>query len=178
MAGVDPPVADIARRHCSMKAQLFPYAAARDEPGRVMASAESDNDSDAAGGGHALHIPVLAGRAVEWLGVRDGGVYVDATFGAGGYTRAILAHRGARLIAIDRDRSAIARGAVIAAQAHGRLQLIEDRFSSLEAIVADCGAGAIDGIVFDLGVSSMQLDEADARLFVPLRRTARHAHGR
>ena len=126
-----------------------------------MASAESDNDSDAAGDGHALHIPVLAGRAVEWLGVRDGGVYVDATFGAGGYTRAILAHRGARLIAIDRDRSAIARGAIIAAQAHGRLQLIEDRFSSLEAILADCGAGAIDGIVFDLGVSSMQLDEAD-----------------
>jgi 16S rRNA (cytosine1402-N4)-methyltransferase len=114
-------------------------------------------DSGAAAGGLARHIPVLAGRAVEWLGVRDGGVYVDATFGAGGYTRTILETPGARVIGIDRDQSAIAQGAGLVAQARGRLDLIEDRLSNLQSIA---GAAAVDGVVFDLGVSSMQLDEA------------------
>ncbi len=66
------------------------------------------SDGEAATGGLARHIPVLAGRAVEWLAVRDGGIYVDATFGAGGYTRAILETPGARVIGVDRDQSAIA----------------------------------------------------------------------
>ena len=67
--------------------------------------------SNAVAGGLARHIPVLVRRAVDWLDVRDGGLYVDATFGAGGFTRAILATPGARVIGIDRDQSAIARGA-------------------------------------------------------------------
>ena len=58
------------------------------------------SDSNAVPGGLARHIPVLVHRAVEWLGVRDGGVYVDATFGAGGYSRVILATPGARVIGI------------------------------------------------------------------------------
>jgi 16S rRNA (cytosine1402-N4)-methyltransferase len=114
-------------------------------------------DSHAVAGGPARHIPVLARRAVEWLAVRHGGVYVDATFGAGGYTRAILQAPGAQVIGIDRDQGAVARGAGLVAEAHGRLELVEDRFSNLQSIA---GRAAVDGVVFDLGVSSMQLDEA------------------
>jgi 16S rRNA (cytosine1402-N4)-methyltransferase len=103
----------------------------------------------------ARHIPVLARRAVDWLGVHDGGLYIDATFGAGGYTRLILDTPGTRVIGVDRDQTAIAQGAALVETAHGRLELIEGRFSNLDVIAA-----AADGIVFDLGVSSMQLDEA------------------
>jgi 16S rRNA (cytosine1402-N4)-methyltransferase len=114
--------------------------------------------SPAVAGGLARHIPVLVRRAVAWLSPREGGLYVDATFGAGGFSRALLATEGLRVIGIDRDRRAVETGAALVAEARGRLQLVEDRFSNLEAI-AD-RHGAIDGIVFDLGVSSMQLDEA------------------
>jgi 16S rRNA (cytosine1402-N4)-methyltransferase len=120
-------------------------------------------DSRAVAGGEpiadsiARHIPVLARRAVDWLGVHDGGLYIDATFGAGGYTRLILDTPGTRVIGVDRDQTAIAQGAALVETAHGRLELIEDRFSNLDAIA---GAAAADGVVFDLGVSSMQLDEA------------------
>ena len=118
------------------------------------------NDSSAVAGGLARHIPVLASRAVEWLGVREGGVYVDATFGAGGYSRMILATPGAQVIGIDRDQNAVAESATLVSAADGRLDVIEDRFSNLEAAVQSCGIAAVDGVVFDLGVSSMQLDEA------------------
>ncbi len=118
----------------------------------------TSRDSNAVAGGPARHIPVLGRRAADWLGVREGGLYVDATFGAGGYSRAILATPGARVIGIDRDQTAIAEGADLVAQAQGRLELFEDRFANLEAIAG--GRGHVDGIVFDLGVSSMQLDEA------------------
>jgi len=100
---------------------------------------------------------VLAGRAIELLGVHGGGLYIDATFGGGGYTRAILQTPGARVIGIDRDRAATARGAALVEAARGRLELVEDRFSNLASTV---GAASADGIVFDLGVSSMQLDDA------------------
>ncbi len=115
--------------------------------------------SHAVAGGSARHIPVLVRRAVEWLCVRDGGIYVDATFGAGGFSRAIfLATPGARVIGIDRDHRAIEAGTALVEEAGGRLQLVEDRFSNLEAIAGH--DGAVDGVVFDAGVSSMQLDEA------------------
>jgi 16S rRNA (cytosine1402-N4)-methyltransferase len=116
--------------------------------------------SNAVAGGLARHVPVLVRRAVEWLNVRDGGLYVDATFGAGGFSRAILATPGARVIGIDRDHRAIVDGAALLADASGRLELVEDRFSNLQDILAREGA-AVDGIVFDLGVSSMQLDQAE-----------------
>jgi 16S rRNA (cytosine1402-N4)-methyltransferase len=118
------------------------------------------SDSTAVAGGLARHIPVLAHRAVEWLSVRADGVYLDATFGAGGYARAILATPGARVIGIDRDDRAVAAGAALVQKAQGRLALAEDRFSNLETIAASCGVAAADGVVFDLGISSMQLDEA------------------
>jgi len=118
--------------------------------------------SDAVAGGPARHIPVLARLAIDWLAVKPGGLYVDATFGGGGYARAIMQTVGARVIGIDRDHTAVAQGAPLVDQAQGRLQLVEDRFSNLDAILESIPSGAnrADGIVFDLGVSSMQLDEA------------------
>src|SRR3954471_415300 len=108
----------------------------------------------------ARHIPVLGSEAFEMLQPRDGGIYVDATFGAGGYSRAILATPGTRVIGIDRDRSAVAAGFDLVDRSDGRLTLVEDRFSNLAAICAGQGVGAVDGVVMDVGVSSMQLDEA------------------
>jgi 16S rRNA (cytosine1402-N4)-methyltransferase len=118
--------------------------------------------SDAVAGGPVRHIPVLARLAIDWLAVKRGGLYVDATFGGGGYTRAILQTAGVRVIGIDRDRAAVALGVPLVEQAQGRLQLVEDRFSNLDVILESTpnGANRVDGIVFDLGVSSMQLDEA------------------
>jgi 16S rRNA (cytosine1402-N4)-methyltransferase len=120
----------------------------------------SDGGNPAVAGGLAPHIPVLVRPVVDFLAVHAGGVYVDATFGAGGYARAILAAADAQVIGLDRDPSALARGAALQAEAGGSLTLIEDRFSSLAQIVRRCGHDAIDGVVFDLGVSSMQLDDA------------------
>ena len=108
-----------------------------------------------AAGGPARHIPVLASQVVEFLNPRDGGLIIDATFGAGGYTRAILQAANCRVIGIDRDQDAIARGADLVEEAGGRLSLVEDRFSALAEIAA---GQEVDGVVLDLGVSSMQLD--------------------
>ncbi len=112
----------------------------------------------AVAGGQAGHIPVLGAAALEFLNVRDGGVYIDATFGGGGYTRAILAAADCKVIGIDRDQSAVASGFDLVQAANGRLTLIEDRFSNLDGAARYCGADSVDGVVLDLGVSSMQLD--------------------
>jgi 16S rRNA (cytosine1402-N4)-methyltransferase len=112
----------------------------------------------AVAGGPAVHIPVLGAPALEFLNVHDGGVYIDATFGAGGYSRAILAKADCKVIGIDRDISALALGAALAQAANGRLTLIEDRFSNLDAVAHAAGHHAVDGVVLDVGVSSMQLD--------------------
>jgi 16S rRNA (cytosine1402-N4)-methyltransferase len=123
----------------------------------MMASRDSGR---AVAGGLARHIPVLGRSTVELLDVRAGGVYVDATFGAGGHSRAILAAANCKVIGIDRDQNAIARGADLVRACSGRLVLVEDRFSNLQQVARSCGHDAVDGVVFDLGVSSMQLDEA------------------
>jgi 16S rRNA (cytosine1402-N4)-methyltransferase len=123
-------------------------------------TAGSDSER-AVAGGLARHIPVLVRPAVELLAARAGGVYVDATFGAGGYSRALLAAADVRVIGIDRDPSAIALGADLVQAAGGRLTLVEGRFSELDAVARSCGYDAVDGVVFDVGVSSMQLDEAE-----------------
>jgi len=115
----------------------------------------------AVAGGPALHIPVLGAPALEYLNVRDGGIYIDGTFGAGGYSRAILAAADCKVIGIDRDRTAIALGADLVEQAGGRLTLVEDRFSNLDTVAHECGHEQVDGIVLDVGVSSMQLDQAE-----------------
>ncbi|MEX6504769.1 16S rRNA (cytosine(1402)-N(4))-methyltransferase RsmH [Jiella sp. M17.18] len=115
---------------------------------------------DPAVGGPARHVPVLLSDVVAALAPAAGEVVVDGTFGAGGYTRAILA-AGANVLAIDRDPSAIAAAAPLVAEAAGRLTLVEGRFGDLEAIVAAHAGGAADAVVLDIGVSSMQIDEAD-----------------
>ena len=122
----------------------------------------ADGGSSAAvAGGAARHIPVLGAPALAMLNVHDGGVYIDATFGAGGYARAILAAADCKVIGIDRDQSAIAAGADLVQAADGRLTLIEERFSNLDDAAHDAGFAEVDGVVLDLGVSSMQLDRAE-----------------
>jgi 16S rRNA (cytosine1402-N4)-methyltransferase len=120
----------------------------------------TSSDSNAVAGGLARHIPVLAATAVEWLAVRSGGTYLDATFGGGGYTRGILQTPGARVIAVDRDSDAIAAGQSLEREVQGRLTLTEGVFSDLDTIAARHGASAVDGVVLDVGVSSMQIDNA------------------
>src|SRR3954467_1518984 len=107
------------------------------------------------------HISVLGREAVEMLNPKDGGVYIDATFGAGGYSRAILAVTGTQVIGIDRDRSAGPGGFDLVEQSDGRLTLVEDRFSNLAEICTAQGVAEVDGVVMDVGVSSMQLDQAE-----------------
>lgn len=107
------------------------------------------------------HAPVMLAEAAAALGAKDGGVYVDGTFGAGGYTRRILESADCSVYGFDRDPTAIERAGPLAAMFGARLQPVASAFGDLEAALAERGVGAIDGAVFDLGVSSMQLDEAD-----------------
>jgi 16S rRNA (cytosine1402-N4)-methyltransferase len=113
----------------------------------------------AAAGGPARHIPVLLPEALEAVNVRADGVYLDGTFGAGGYSSALV-ERGARVIAVDRDPAAIAAGQELVAASNGRLTLVEGRFGDLDAIAQSLAAAPLDGVVLDVGVSSMQFDEA------------------
>jgi 16S rRNA (cytosine1402-N4)-methyltransferase len=113
----------------------------------------------AAAGGPARHIPVLLAEALQALNVRADGVYLDGTFGAGGYSRALI-ERGARVVAVDRDPAAIAAGQPLVVASQGRLRLIEGRFGDLDAIAESVAAAPLDGVVLDVGVSSMQLDDA------------------
>jgi len=105
------------------------------------------------------HIPVLRDEAVALLNPRDDGVYLDGTFGGGGYARAILEAARCTLWAIDRDPDAIARGAALAASYPGRLHLVEGRISEILNFFSAAGISKLDGAVFDLGVSSYQIDD-------------------
>jgi len=104
------------------------------------------------------HIPVLLDEVLDALAIGAGETHVDGTFGAGGYSRA-MAERGAQVVALDRDPDAIAEGAALA-QANG-ISLIEGRFSQMDRLLDEAGIAAVDGVVLDIGVSSMQLDRAD-----------------
>jgi 16S rRNA (cytosine1402-N4)-methyltransferase len=109
-------------------------------------------------GGPAGHVPVLAPKAVRLLAPRAEEVVVDATFGGGGHAQLILAAADCRVIALDRDPDAIAAGQQLVEAMQGRLQLVHARFSELETVLAEIGIPQVHGVVFDLGVSSMQLD--------------------
>ena len=104
------------------------------------------------------HVTVLLKEAVEALSVKPGGVYLDATFGRGGHSRAILAGLDAagRLLALDRDPMAIEAGRVLG---DSRFTLLHRPFSELSEGAAEAGVAGFDGILFDLGVSSPQLDD-------------------
>jgi 16S rRNA (cytosine1402-N4)-methyltransferase len=107
------------------------------------------------------HIPVLLAEALAALQPRDAGLYVDGTFGAGGYSRALLAAARCRVIAIDRDPAAMAEGGALMRGHPGRFTVIEGRFGDMEALLAPLGISAVDGIALDLGVSSPQLDQPE-----------------
>jgi 16S rRNA (cytosine1402-N4)-methyltransferase len=107
------------------------------------------------------HIPVLLNEVLDALSPLDGATVVDGTFGAGGYSRAILAAGAGRVVAIDRDPTAIDAGAALVAESGGRLSLVPGTFSALDHLAAEAGAAPADAVVLDIGVSSMQLDRAE-----------------
>ena len=109
----------------------------------------------------APHVPVLLDEVIAALAVAPGETHVDGTFGAGGYTRAILEKGAAKVYAFDRDPDAIQEGETLAASSGGRLTLVPERFSRMRQALAARNVEAVDGVTLDIGVSSMQLDRAD-----------------
>ena len=116
----------------------------------------------AASGGPARHVPVLLTEVLQALAPHAGGRYLDGTFGAGGYTKAILdAAPDATLLGLDRDPSAIAGGADLVAAMAGRLILSQANFGELAEEAERFKMTPLDGVVLDIGVSSMQIDQAE-----------------
>jgi 16S rRNA (cytosine1402-N4)-methyltransferase len=109
----------------------------------------------------APHVPVLLDEVVAGLAVAPGETHVDGTFGAGGYTRAILDKGAAKVYAFDRDPDAIQEGETLAASSGGRLTLVPERFSRMRQALSARDVEAVDGVTLDIGVSSMQLDRAE-----------------
>jgi 16S rRNA (cytosine1402-N4)-methyltransferase len=106
------------------------------------------------------HKPVMLAEVLDALRPRAGAIYVDGTFGAGGYARALLDAADCRVWAIDRDPDAAARGMALTARYGGRLAVLCGRFGEMDRLLASSGIAAVDGVALDLGVSSMQLDQA------------------
>jgi 16S rRNA (cytosine1402-N4)-methyltransferase len=121
-----------------------------------MAAGSGDGTTEAEGG-PARHIPVLLNEVLDALAPAEGKVVLDGTFGAGGYTSALLS-AGCSVIALDRDPTAISAGQDMVERSGGRLSLVHSRFSRLADLAPEDG---LDGVVFDIGVSSMQIDEAE-----------------
>lgn len=107
------------------------------------------------------HIPVLLNEVVESIVPKDGGVYVDGTFGAGGYTRAVLDAADCTVYAIDRDPDAIREGQKLVDAYKGRLHLLHGTFGEMAELVRGEGVDFVDGVMLDIGVSSMQIDRAE-----------------
>ncbi len=107
----------------------------------------------------AAHVPVMLGEMLTALDPRDGGAYLDGTFGRGGYTRAILDAADCTMWSIDRDPEAIERGQALIRDYPGRLTLLHGRFGEMTRLLESVGISRLDGIVLDLGVSSPQLDD-------------------
>ena len=108
-----------------------------------------------------LHQPVMLDEVIDTLCPRDGGFYIDATFGNGGYSRAILSAADCHLMAIDQDPDAIARGQQLVQEFAPRFTLQQGRFSQMAEWTDEFAPDGLDGIVFDLGVCSTQLDQAE-----------------
>lgn len=108
----------------------------------------------------AVHIPVMRDEMLRALQPADGRVYLDGTFGAGGYAKAILEAADCTLFALDRDPEAIARGAALSRDYPDKLILLQGRFGDMRRLLEAAGAPALDGVVLDLGVSSPQIDNA------------------
>jgi 16S rRNA (cytosine1402-N4)-methyltransferase len=110
-------------------------------------------------GGPVRHVPVLLSQIIDALEPRANGIYIDGTFGAGGTTRALLESAACTVLAIDKDPDAIAGGRDLKVDSADRLKLVQGAFGDMEEIASANGIEQVDGITFDLGVSSMQLDE-------------------
>ena len=109
----------------------------------------------------AAHVPVMMDEVLQALQPRDGGLYVDATFGAGGYSRALLGSADCRVLGVDRDPSARQTADRLKAVHPKRFAFAFGPFSLMEDVLDEADSAGADGIVFDLGVSSMQLDQAE-----------------
>lgn len=110
----------------------------------------------------APHAPVLLDEVLAAMEVQTGGVYVDGTFGAGGYSRAMLdAASNAKVIGIDRDPNVAKTAETLHVESHGRFEFIAGQFGEMRQLLAERGIDSVDGIVLDIGVSSMQIDEAE-----------------
>ena len=107
-----------------------------------------------------VHYPVMLSEVLDFLSPKDGGVYVDGTFGAGGYTSAILDKADCTVYAIDRDETVLERVAELQERYGERFVFLRGCFGDVEALLRDVGVEQIDGFVLDVGVSSMQLDQS------------------
>ena len=110
--------------------------------------------------GASLHTPVLLHEVLDALGPRDGAIYVDGTFGAGGYSTAILEAADCRVFGIDRDPRSLKTGEELAERYSGRLRVLGGCYGDMVALLRDIGIDRIDGVALDIGVSSMQIDDA------------------
>lgn len=107
------------------------------------------------------HQPVLLDEVMQVLQPRDGAIYVDGTFGGGGYSRAMLNAADCRVVGIDRDPDACKRGNALTTEFGDRLAVIEGCFGDMARLLSERGVETVDGVTLDLGVSSWQLDEAE-----------------
>ena len=107
------------------------------------------------------HSPVMLNEVIAALNPRDGAIYVDGTFGGGGYSRALLEAAQCRVWGIDRDPDACARGDRLAAEFDGRLTMLTGCFGDMAALLASENVDSVDGVALDLGVSSIQVDRAE-----------------
>jgi 16S rRNA (cytosine1402-N4)-methyltransferase len=109
----------------------------------------------------AVHLPVLCQEAVDALNVREGGCYVDGTFGVGGYSSEILSRTDCRLFAFDRDPSAVMRAETLTSCFGKNFSIIQGCFGGMDKILFELGVSRVDAIVLDLGVSSPQIDDPE-----------------
>lgn len=107
------------------------------------------------------HEPVMLEEVIHYMSPKDGEVYVDGTFGAGGYSKALLESADCKVIAIDRDPSVKKFADELEQLYPGRIQLALGSFGDMEQLLASVGVSKVDGVVLDVGVSSMQLDEGE-----------------
>ncbi|HVY13460.1 MAG TPA: 16S rRNA (cytosine(1402)-N(4))-methyltransferase RsmH, partial [Alphaproteobacteria bacterium] len=105
------------------------------------------------------HLPVLRDEVMQYLQVQPDGIYVDGTFGRGGYSEAILGVKNTKVWAIDRDPEAVEAGRALSKKYSSRLHVLRGHFAEMDQLLSREGITAVDGVVLDLGVSSPQLDD-------------------
>ena len=109
----------------------------------------------------SAHLPVLCKESIDALNIRDGGCYIDGTFGAGGYSLEILSRAKCQLFSLDRDPIAIEKAEYLTREFGDRFSISQGCFGDMEVLLSSVGIGSVDAIVLDLGVSSPQIDNPD-----------------